>query len=120
MEVTIVVVSYYLIQPSKYQDCSFKLYLFRPDCYIPCQHDRYITPRPYECHEVMSNRIDYDGKARKIQKCYRGWKMLKNIKECTEEYRRIVSDCRKFEEEKNDLHRYITSRTKLISWSKSF
>ncbi|XP_011298592.1 IQ and ubiquitin-like domain-containing protein [Fopius arisanus] len=79
--------------------------MWRPDCYVPCLHDRYIVARPYESYENMMRRIDYDGKARIIQKCYRGWKMLKNIKECTEEYRRIVGNCKKFEEEKDELHR---------------
>ncbi|XP_015127513.1 IQ and ubiquitin-like domain-containing protein [Diachasma alloeum] len=79
--------------------------MWRPDCNIPCENDRYMIAGRYECHEEMLNRIDYDGKARIIQRCYRGWKMLKNIKECTEEYRRIVGDCKKFEEERDDLYR---------------
>lgn len=64
-----------------------------------------MTAGPYETYEEMMKRIDYEGKAIIIQRCFRSWKMMKYIRECTEEYRRLVADCKKYEIERDDLHR---------------
>lgn len=66
-----------------------------------------MTAKIYEDFETRQIRLNHDGQARIIQQCYRSYKMLKNIKECTHAYRKIVEDCKKFEEERVDLHRFF-------------
>lgn len=58
-------------------------------------------------YDDNKSAFDLDKHARIIQKFYRSYKMLKNIKECTFAYRKIVEDCKKFEEEQADLHRFF-------------
>ncbi|XP_044014159.1 IQ and ubiquitin-like domain-containing protein [Aphidius gifuensis] len=76
--------------------------MWRKDCFISCANDKYMTVKYYDENK---STFDLDKHARIIQKFYRSYKMLKNIKECTFAYRKIVEDCKKFEEERADLHR---------------
>ena len=56
-------------------------------------------------------RLDYDGKARIIQRNYRVYKLLKYIKEYARQCRELVKGCKLYEAEKIMLYRYVTSKT---------
>ncbi|XP_057324171.1 IQ and ubiquitin-like domain-containing protein [Microplitis mediator] len=76
--------------------------MWRKDCYISSEKDRYITCGIYETAE--EEEIRKNKKAIIIQRCYRSWKLLKNIKFCAMAYRKLRDDCTKHEEEKIKLH----------------
>ena len=84
---------------------------FRSDFFISSESDKYITSKPYETYEEMMKRLDYDGKARIIQRNYRVYKLLKYIKEYARQYRELVKGCKLYEAEKIMLYRYVTSET---------
>lgn len=57
-------------------------------------------------------RLDYDGKARIIQRNYRIYKLLKYIKEYARQYRELVKGCKLYEAEKIMLYRYVAFKTR--------
>ncbi|XP_076245970.1 uncharacterized protein LOC143186282 [Calliopsis andreniformis] len=73
---------------------------FLSDCFISSEKDKYLTSKPYETYEEMMRRLDYDGKARIIQRNYRIYKLLKYIKEYARQYRELVKDCQIYERDK--------------------
>lgn len=82
--------------------------MFRSDYFISAESDKYITSKPYETYEEMMKRLDYDGKARIIQRNYRIYKLLKYIKEYARQYRELVKGCKLYEAEKMMLYKYVT------------
>ncbi|KAF3426991.1 hypothetical protein E2986_08447 [Frieseomelitta varia] len=85
--------------------CDHPTQMWRSDCFISSESDKYITSKPYETYEEMMKRLDYDGKARIIQRNYRVYKLLKYIKEYARQYRELVKGCKLYEAEKIMLYR---------------
>ncbi|XP_076630548.1 IQ motif and ubiquitin-like domain-containing protein isoform X2 [Colletes latitarsis] len=85
--------------------CHHPTQMWRPDCFISNESDKYLTSKPYETYEEMMRRIDYDGKARIIQRNYRIYKLLKYVKEYARRYRELVENCEKYEEEKMTIYK---------------
>lgn len=83
------------------------LSLFRSDCFISNESDKYLTSKPYETHNEMIRRIGYDEKARIIQRSYRMYKLLKHIREFARQYRELVENSKKYEEEKAIIYKYV-------------
>ena len=83
---------------------------FRPDCFISSETDTYITSKPYETYEEMMKRLDYDGKARIIQKNYKIYKLWKYVKQYAREYRELAKQCRFYEAENILLYRCVISK----------
>lgn len=79
----------------------------RPDCFISSESDKYLTSQPYETYEEMMLRLDYDGKARIIQRNYRIYKLLKYIKEYARQYRELANNCRIYKEDKLMMYKYV-------------
>ncbi|XP_043791083.1 IQ and ubiquitin-like domain-containing protein [Apis laboriosa] len=77
----------------------------RPDCFISSESDTYITSKPYETYEEMMKRLDYDGKARIIQKNYKIYKLWKYIKQYARQYRELAKQCKFYEAENILLYR---------------
>lgn len=51
-------------------------------------------------------RLDHDGKARIIQRNWRVYLLLKNVKEYARQYRELVENCKLYEEEKATMFKY--------------
>ncbi|XP_034948938.1 uncharacterized protein [Chelonus insularis] len=75
--------------------------MWRKDCYISSENDKYMTPKPYETHEMREKRLNE--KAKIIQKCYRSWRIIKTMSQCATAYKKMSDDCKKFEEERAEL-----------------
>ncbi|KZC10890.1 PREDICTED: IQ and ubiquitin-like domain-containing protein [Dufourea novaeangliae] len=80
--------------------CHHPTQMWRPDCFISSELDKYMTSKPYETYEEMMQRLNHDGNARIIQRNWRIYLLLKNIKEYARQYRELVENCRLYEEEK--------------------
>ncbi|XP_066583825.1 IQ motif and ubiquitin-like domain-containing protein [Prorops nasuta] len=74
--------------------------MFRKDCNISNESDQYLPIGNYETYVEMLNRLDFDGKARIIQKNYRIYRLRRRIKESARIYREILEERRRMEEEK--------------------
>ncbi|XP_017760974.1 PREDICTED: IQ and ubiquitin-like domain-containing protein [Eufriesea mexicana] len=85
--------------------CHHPTQMSRPDCFVSSESDKYVTSKPYETYDEMMIRLDYDGKARIIQRNYRIYKLLKRIKEYARRYRELVENCKQHEAEKVLLYR---------------
>ncbi|XP_050482755.1 IQ and ubiquitin-like domain-containing protein [Bombus huntii] len=85
--------------------CVHPTQMWRSDYFISAESDKYVTSKPYETYEEMMKRLDYDGKARIIQRNYRIYKLLKYIKEYARQYRELVKGCKLYEAEKIMLYR---------------
>ncbi|XP_054006217.1 IQ and ubiquitin-like domain-containing protein [Hylaeus anthracinus] len=85
--------------------CDHPTQMWRPDCFISSESDKYLTSKPYETYEEMMQRLDHDGKARIIQRNYRIYKLLKHVKEYARQYRELVDNCRKYEEETEMMYK---------------
>ncbi|CAK9830941.1 IQ and ubiquitin-like domain-containing protein [Anthophora retusa] len=85
--------------------CHHPTQMWRPDCFISSEKDKLITSQPYETYEEMMARLDYDGKARIIQRNYRIYKLLKHIREFARQYRELVANCVQYEAEKILMYR---------------
>lgn len=95
-----------LYLPEKYHAIeSFSLSIFRDDCYIPNQADKYMTAKLYENYAEIQLRLNLDGYARVIQRNYRAYRLRKYISECARIYRDMVEKCKKREEEKAVVNR---------------
>lgn len=58
----------------------------------------------------MMKRLDYDGKARIIQKNYKIYKLWKYVKQYAREYRELAKQCKFYEAENILLYRYVMSK----------
>ncbi|CAL7946194.1 unnamed protein product [Xylocopa violacea] len=85
--------------------CHHPTQMRRSDCFISSESDKYVTSQPYETYEEMMKRLDYDGKARIIQRNYRIYKLWKYIKEYARQYRELVQNCNQYEAEKILMYR---------------
>ncbi|XP_033212492.1 IQ and ubiquitin-like domain-containing protein [Belonocnema kinseyi] len=74
--------------------------MWRTDCYIPSETDKYLSIKTYESYEEMQRRINIEGHARTIQRYYRAYRIRRFIKESAQLYRKLLGDCRLEEEEK--------------------
>ncbi|XP_050461497.1 IQ and ubiquitin-like domain-containing protein isoform X1 [Cataglyphis hispanica] len=72
--------------------------MWRDDCYIPSEEDKYMIVKPYKSYAEV--RAYLDRHARIIQRNYRAYRLKKYIKECVEVYRNLLENCNKYEEEK--------------------
>lgn len=70
------------------------LHLYRNDCNISNEMDKYVTVKPYK---TWSN---LDEHARIIQRNYRAYKLTKYTREYARIYRAMLEQCAKREEEK--------------------
>ncbi|XP_003705049.2 IQ motif and ubiquitin-like domain-containing protein isoform X1 [Megachile rotundata] len=93
------------VEVSTQTPCRHPTQMWRPDCFISSASDKYLTSKPYETYEEMMLRLDYDGKARIIQRNYRWYILLKNIRKYAKQYRELVEDCRMYELEKSLIYR---------------
>ncbi|XP_031839449.2 IQ motif and ubiquitin-like domain-containing protein [Nomia melanderi] len=80
--------------------CHHPTQMWRPDCFISSELDKYVASKHYETYEEMMRRLDHDGKARIIQRNWRAYLLLKNVKEYARQYRELVENCKLYEEEK--------------------
>ncbi|XP_076279737.1 IQ motif and ubiquitin-like domain-containing protein isoform X2 [Lasioglossum baleicum] len=80
--------------------CHHPTQMWRRDCFISSEKDKYMTSGPYETYEEMMERLNYDGNARIIQRNWRIYLLLKNIKEYARQYRELVENCRLYEKER--------------------
>ncbi|XP_026674849.1 IQ and ubiquitin-like domain-containing protein [Ceratina calcarata] len=85
--------------------CNHPTQMWRADCFISGESDKYVTSKPYETYEEMMERLDYDGKARIIQRNYRIYILLKRVKEFARQYRELLDDCKQYEAEKILIYR---------------
>ncbi|XP_012232553.2 IQ motif and ubiquitin-like domain-containing protein [Linepithema humile] len=81
-------------QPLRYHATQ----MWRADCYIPNEADKYMTAKPYETYAEL--RLKLDEYARIIQRNYQAYRMRKHVKECARIYREKLEKCKKDEEEK--------------------
>ncbi|XP_008210291.1 IQ and ubiquitin-like domain-containing protein isoform X1 [Nasonia vitripennis] len=81
-------------------NCDSATQMWRRDCYIPSVSDKYVSVGSYETYEEMRLRLDFDGKARKIQRCYRAYRILKLVRNCAKAYREMREECERLREEK--------------------
>ncbi|KAH0540856.1 hypothetical protein KQX54_020224 [Cotesia glomerata] len=65
--------------------------MWRKDCYISIEGDKYLTSGSYETAEEKEARLNK--KALTIQRSYRSWRTLKKIRLCAAEYRRLNEEC---------------------------
>lgn len=72
--------------------------MWRDDCYIPNEEDKYRIVKPYKSYVKVQSYLDRH--ARVIQRNYRAYRLMKYIKECAQAYRNILEKCNKHEEEK--------------------
>ncbi|XP_018049820.1 PREDICTED: IQ and ubiquitin-like domain-containing protein [Atta colombica] len=72
--------------------------MWRDDCYVPNEADKYMTVKSYESYVDM--QFNLDRYACVIQRNYRAYKWRKYIKECAYAYREMFEKCKKYEEEK--------------------
>nr|XP_034172520.1 IQ and ubiquitin-like domain-containing protein [Osmia lignaria] len=93
------------LETSTQTPCHHPTQMWRSDCFISSGFDKYLTSKPYETYEEMMKRLDYDGKARIIQRNYRIYVLLKNIKKFAKQYRELVDDCKMYELEKSLIYR---------------
>lgn len=90
------------------RSCTSSISL-RPDCFISSELDKYVTSKRYETYEEAMRRLDHDGKARVIQRNWRAYLLLKNVKEYARQYRELVENCKLYEEEKAAMLKYTQS-----------
>ncbi|KAL7295497.1 hypothetical protein TKK_0011144 [Trichogramma kaykai] len=89
-----------LVEKETQTRCDHATQMYSDDCYVQSIHDRVLDVRPYETFEQMRARMDLDGKARLIQRCYRAYRVLRLIKESAQIYRRLREECDRLEQEK--------------------
>ncbi|XP_014487996.1 PREDICTED: IQ and ubiquitin-like domain-containing protein [Dinoponera quadriceps] len=80
--------------------CHRATQMWRNDCYISSQTDKYMTVKSYENYDEMQLRLNLDGHARVIQRNYRAYRLRKYIRECAQIYRDMLEKCEKREQEK--------------------
>ncbi|EZA49289.1 hypothetical protein DMN91_001508 [Ooceraea biroi] len=72
--------------------------MWRDDCYIPNEADKYMTVKPYESYIEMQLRLGRH--ACVIQRNYRAYRLMKYVRKCAQTYRDLSENCRRYEEEK--------------------
>lgn len=95
----------WMIDKETQTPCDHPTQMCRSDCFISNESDKYLTSKPYETHNEMIRRIGYDEKARIIQRSYRMYKLLKHIREFARQYRELVENSKKYEEEKAIIYK---------------
>lgn len=86
---------------------NFEICKSRKDCHISSIKDKYMTPKPYEMYDEKLWRLDLDGNAKIIQRNYRVYRLRKYLKECARKYREIMKECRKYQEDRMMMYRYV-------------
>ncbi|KAL6264441.1 hypothetical protein P5V15_004550 [Pogonomyrmex californicus] len=77
--------------------------MWRDDCYIPNEADKYMTAKFYESYAEM--QLNLDRHARIIQRNYRAYRLKKRIKECAQANRNMLYKRQRYKEEKTNAHK---------------
>ena len=79
-------------------------FTFRKDCFISSKTDKYLAVKEYKTFEEFGGYQKFEDMARIIQRCYRAYKFLRNIKLCAQHYRKLQEQCKqlKLEKEANE------------------
>ncbi|XP_043491784.1 IQ and ubiquitin-like domain-containing protein [Polistes fuscatus] len=79
--------------------------MWRTNCNVSNAKDKYMTAKCYVTYDEIQWRLDLDGNARIIQKNYRVYRLLKYLKKCARKYRKIMNECKRYQEERIIMYR---------------